>query len=70
VVLRPRHLADVVEHRCQHEQVGAGDVADHPARRDDRLDEVAVDRVPVDGVALRAAAHRLPLGDPPLDHTR
>ena len=67
VVLRARHLADVVEHRREHEQVGPGDVADHAARRDDGLDEVAVDGVPVHGVALRAAAHRLPLRDPPLD---
>ena len=38
-----------------------------PLAADDGLDEVAVDGVPVHGVALRPAAHRRPLRDPPLD---
>ncbi len=64
VVGRARQLADVVQQRGHEQQVGALDVAQERPRPHDRLDEVAVDRVPVHGVALRPRAHAGPPGHP------
>ena len=60
VVARPA-LADVVQQRTDQQQVGPVDVASERGRTDGGLDEVPVDREPVHGVALRPAAHPLPV---------
>ena len=61
-------LAEVVEERAQHEQVGAGHGCG-PRRRDrGGFEEVPVDGEAVVGVALRSRSHRLPLGEDPRPH--
>ena len=47
-------LADVVEQRAEHEQVGPGDPVDELGGVGGRLPEVPVDGEAVVGVALRA----------------
>ncbi len=54
-------LADVVQQRAHHEQVGAVDPVDEGRGVGRRLAQVTVDGEAVVGVALRLAAHRLPL---------
>ena len=56
-------LADVVEEGGDDQQVGAIHLSEQTARLDRGLDEVPVHGVAVEGVALRAALHRSPLGD-------
>ena len=55
-------LADVVQQGAEHQQVGTVGAGDQRRRRWRRLHEVPVDGEAVVGVALRLAAHRLPLG--------
>ncbi len=54
-------LAQVVQQRRQQQQVRSGDPARQLRGSRRRLDEVPVDRVAVEAVALRTAAHRGPL---------
>ena len=54
-------LADVVQQRTEHEQVGPIGAGDERRRVGARLHEVPVDGEAVVGVALRLAAHGLPL---------
>ena len=67
VVAGAGDLADVVQERREQQQVGSPDASQQPGGMDDRLDEVAVHGVPVDGVALGTGADRSPLGQPALD---
>lgn len=60
-------LADVVQQGGDQQQVGAVDAAGELRGADGRLDQVAVDGPDVDGVALRAAADALPVGQQPGD---
>ena len=67
VVMRAAHLADVVQ-ECGHEQeIRPCHLTGQTPCVHDRLDEVAVHGVPVDGAALRPRAHPRPFGDPALD---
>ena len=58
-------LADVVEQGAEHEQVGPAHAVGQRGGVGRRLPEVPVDGEAVVGVALRAAAHRRPLGQQP-----
>ena len=64
-VVAGQALAQVVEQRAHEQQVGPGDLADQLARLGHGLEEVAVHREPMEGVALRTAAYQLPLGEHP-----
>lgn len=66
VVPRPA-LADVVQESGHQEQVGAADPAGEGRGPHGRLDEVAVHRPGVDGVALRAAPYPFPVGQQSCD---
>ncbi len=66
VVSRPA-LADVVQERGHQQQVGAADPAGEGGGPHGRLDQVPVDRPGVDGIALGAAAHPLPVREQPGD---
>ena len=54
-------LADVVQERAEHQQVGPVGAGDERGRVGAGLHQVPVDGEAVVGVALRLAAHRLPL---------
>ena len=56
-------LADVVEQRPDHQQVGPGDAIGQHRRLRSCLPQVPVDRETVVGVALRSRANRLPFGE-------
>ena len=56
-------LADVVEEGAEHEQVGPVGAGDEGGGVGARLHQVPVDGEAVVGVALRLAAHGLPLGE-------
>ena len=56
-------LADVVEERAEHEQVGPVRAGHEGRGVGARLHEVPIDREAVVRVALRLAPHRLPLGE-------
>ncbi len=60
-------LADVVQQGREEQEVGPADAAGQRGGAHRRLDEVAVDGPGVHGVALRAAAHVVPLGQQPGD---
>ncbi len=65
VVDAGRALADVVQQRAEQQQVRPGDASAQAGRAGRGLQQVPVDRVPVDGVVLGAEAHRVPLGQQP-----
>src|SRR5690606_12201480 len=60
-------LADVVQQRGDEQQVGAVHAPGEGGGAHGGLDEVPVDGPQVHGVALRAAAHALPVGQQPAD---
>ena len=59
-------LADVVQERAEHQQVGPVGAGDEVGGVGGRLDQVPVDGEAVVGVALRLAPHRGPLRQHPL----
>ncbi len=58
-------LADVVQQGAEQQQVGPVDLAGRRRRGGGCLQQVPVDGEAVVGIALRPAAHRLPLGQQP-----
>src|ERR1035441_6418169 len=54
-------FADVMQQRGQEEQVGAGHVAGERGRPGRGLDEMTVNRIGVQGVALWAVAYPIPV---------
>ena len=58
-------LADVVQERAEHQQVGSGDPIRQVRRVRSRLPQVPIDGEAVVGVALRLGPHRRPFGQQP-----
>ena len=69
-VLGQLALADVVQQRRDHQDVGTADVADQRRRLDAGLDEVPVDGEPVDDRGVRQQPDALPLGQHPVERRR